>query len=242
MFDNSNKELFKSDTNGDCLDDDDSAYTTADNFDPDKLLCSDKSTEPIRPGDVILYYCPIFVTGNPRGLQETTILAVNPNGNNPLGLSNGDGIPNTTHVKRIKVFCNNILMEHSGIFCEIRRYVLKKAGTATAADGVYMNGRKFDVIMKKHLKNAMLKSNCKGFAPADILIDKFNDSKTGKETPIINTIPMVSRKLFLSQDTIRTENIKVGTHKYVFTHKSETEALLILRWFGTVQNVPGDGS
>jgi hypothetical protein len=35
------------------------------------------------------------------------------------------------------------------------------------ADGVYMNERKVDVIMKKHLKNAMLKSNSKGFAPAD---------------------------------------------------------------------------
>ena len=42
--------------------------------------------------------------------------------------------------------------------------------------------------------------------------------------------------------TIRTENIKVGTQEYVFTHKSETEALLILRRFGTVQDVPGDGS
>ncbi len=178
------------------MDDDDSAYTTADNFDLEKLLCSDKSTEPIHPGDVVLYYCPIFVTGDPRGLQETTILAVIPNDNYPLVLSNGDGIPNTTHVKHIKVFCNNILMEHSGTFREIRRYVLKKAGTATAADGVYMNGRKVDVIMKKHLKNAMLKSNSRGFAPADILIDKFNDSKTGKETPIINTIPMVSRKHF----------------------------------------------
>ena len=124
---------------------------------------------------------------------------MNPNDNYSLVLSNGDGIPNTTHVKRIKVFCNNMLMEHSGTFREIRRYVLKKAGTATAADGVYMNGRKFDVIMKKHLKNGMLKSNSKECAPADILIDKFNDSKTGKETPIINTIPIVSRKLFLSQ-------------------------------------------
>ena len=117
MFDNSNKKLFKSETNGeDCIYDDDSAYTTADNFDPDKLSCSDKSTEPICPGDVILYYCPIFVSGNPHGLRETTILAVNPNDNFPLVLSNGDGIPSTTNVKCIKVFCNNMLMEHWGIF------------------------------------------------------------------------------------------------------------------------------
>ncbi len=127
MLDNSNKELFKSKKNGDCWDNDDLAYTTADNFDLEKLVCSDKSTEPIHPGDVVVYYCPIFVTGDPRGLRETTILAVNPNDNYPLVLSNGDGIPNTTHVKRIKVFCNNMLMEHRGIFREIRRYVLKKS-------------------------------------------------------------------------------------------------------------------
>jgi hypothetical protein len=104
MLDNSNKELFKSDTNGDYLDDDDSAYTTADNFDPDILSCSDKSTELIHPGDLILYYCPIFVTGNLCGLRETTILAVNPKKPYPLVLSNGDGIPSTTNVKCIKVF------------------------------------------------------------------------------------------------------------------------------------------
>jgi hypothetical protein len=115
MLDNSNKELFKSETNEDHLNDDDSAYTT-----------TDKSTEPIHPGDVVLYYCPIFVTDDPRGLQETTILAVNPNDNYPLVLSKDNGIPNTTHVKGIKVFCNNMLMEHSGTFREIRRYVLKK--------------------------------------------------------------------------------------------------------------------
>ena len=41
----------------------------------------------------------------------------------------------------------------------------------------------------------------------------------------------------MSQDTIITENIKVSTQEYVFTHKSKTEALSILRRFG-----PGDGS
>ena len=87
-------------------------------------------------------------------------------------------------------------MEHQGIFGKIRGFVLKKAGTGTATDGVYLNGRKFNVIMKKHLKNGMLKSKSEGFAPAYILIDKFNDSKTGKETPVITTIPIISRKLF----------------------------------------------
>ncbi len=64
----------KSDTNEDSLDDDGSAYTMADSFDPDKQTFSEKSKEPICPGDVIHYYCPIFVSGDPRGLRETSVL------------------------------------------------------------------------------------------------------------------------------------------------------------------------
>ncbi len=99
--------------------DDDSAYTMADSFDPDKQTLSEKSKEPICPGDVIHYYCPIFVSGDPRGLRETSVLAVDPNDKFPLVLSNRDGLPSTTQVKRIEVYRNNILMDHCGLFHEI---------------------------------------------------------------------------------------------------------------------------
>jgi hypothetical protein len=78
----------KSDTNEDSLDDDDSAYTMADSVDHDKQTFSEKSKEPICPGDVIHYYCPIFVSGDPRGLGETSVLPVDPNDKFPLVLSN----------------------------------------------------------------------------------------------------------------------------------------------------------
>ncbi len=77
----------KSDTNEDSLDDDDSAYTTADSFNLDKQTFSEKSKEPIRTGDVIHYYCPIFVSGDPCGLCETSVHAVDPNDKFPLFLS-----------------------------------------------------------------------------------------------------------------------------------------------------------
>jgi hypothetical protein len=125
----------KSDTNEDSLDDDDSAYTMADSFDPDKQTFIEKSKEPIRPGDVINYYCPIFESGEPHGLRENSVLAVVPNDKFPLVVSNGDGLPSTTQVKHIKVYRNNILMDHCGLFCEIGRFILKKRGSATAADG-----------------------------------------------------------------------------------------------------------
>ncbi len=91
----------KSDTYEDSLDDDDSAYTMADSFDPDKQKFSEKSKEPICPGDVIHYYCPIFVSSDPRGLRETSVLAVDPNDKFPLVLSDGDRLPSTTQVKRM---------------------------------------------------------------------------------------------------------------------------------------------
>ncbi len=85
----------KSDTNEDNLDDDDSAYTMADSFDPDKQTFSEKLKEPICLGDVIHYYCPIFVSGDPQGLRETSVLAVDPNDKFLLVLSNRDGLPST---------------------------------------------------------------------------------------------------------------------------------------------------
>jgi hypothetical protein len=42
--------------------------------------------------------------------------------------------------------------------------------------------------------------------------------------------------------SIHEKNCTLDTSEYVFPHKSETEALLILRRFGTVRDVPGDGS
>ena len=53
-----------------CLDDD----TTGDE---DSSVFLDKSNEHICPGDVILYYCPMSVAGDPRGLRTATVLSVN---------------------------------------------------------------------------------------------------------------------------------------------------------------------
>jgi hypothetical protein len=75
------------------IDDLDIPYTQAITYDPDDFgTVEGQSNEPIRPGDVIEYYCPIFVTGDPRGLRQATVLAVDPNHVMPLVLSNGEGL------------------------------------------------------------------------------------------------------------------------------------------------------
>lgn len=55
--------------NGD-ISDNQSTYTTADTFDPDIDSFELKCKEKLCPGDVIQYYCPIFVSGDPHGLRD----------------------------------------------------------------------------------------------------------------------------------------------------------------------------
>ena len=58
-------EMEKSDVDDDENRDVDIPYTQATTFDPDDFgELEGPSNEPIRPGDVIEYYCPIFVSGD----------------------------------------------------------------------------------------------------------------------------------------------------------------------------------
>jgi len=63
-----------------------------------------KSNEPIRPGDVIEYWNPIFVKGSAQGKRTATVLSVDPSNDNDcsLRLSNMEAIPDTTEIRRVK--------------------------------------------------------------------------------------------------------------------------------------------
>ena len=54
----------------------------------------------LQPGDVIEYYDPVFMFGNPLGHRETTILEVNTESVFPLKLANLDRLPSTENVKK----------------------------------------------------------------------------------------------------------------------------------------------
>jgi hypothetical protein len=88
---------------------------------------SDKVHEPLRPGDVIQYYCPIFCAGDRRGLRNATVLSTDPSSTGSMiRLDNTEMIPNETHVKRIKVIENGKLYAHDGVYRAINRYALTK--------------------------------------------------------------------------------------------------------------------
>ena len=158
--------------NHDEMDDLDIPYTQAITFDPDDFgTVEGQSNEPIRPGDVIEYYCPIFVSGDARGLRQATVLAVDPNDVMPLVLSNGEGLPNGTKVKRIKVMSGDELVDHPGIFRSMHRFKLTKRGSATAADAISMEAARFGAIMKKNISRLKEKAEVDGFAPMDLLVN-----------------------------------------------------------------------
>ena len=185
----------------------------------------------IRPGDVIQYYNPIFVAGDPRGLRETSVLSVDPNNYFLLVLSNGEGLPSTCKVKRIKVIQHNRLVYNLGLFWSMDSFQLKKRGSATAADGVYLQTGYFDDVMERHITNA--------FAPGDMLINKIHG---GEGVGATDDFPTNSKKRTLHEDYTVDENCRMNTRDYVFPHKSEAEAIDIMRRYGTVHDVPGDGS
>ena len=70
-------------------------------------------------------------------------------------------------------------------------YQLKKRGSATAADGVYMQASYFDESMKRNIKNAMGKAIADGFAPGDMLINKFHG---GEGVGATDKVPTNSKK------------------------------------------------
>ena len=94
--------------------------------------------------------------------------------------------------------------------------------------------------MTSHIKKRLEKAKASGFAPADMLIDKFNGGDT--EVSLALTGTNQSRKRPLHKENTARENGVLLTSEYIFPHKSENEALKILRRYGTVEDVPGDGN
>lgn len=62
-----------------------------------------KAQEPLRPRNVIHYYSPLYVHGDPRGVRTATVLSVHPNRFTILTLSNGECLPVVTEIRRVKV-------------------------------------------------------------------------------------------------------------------------------------------
>jgi hypothetical protein len=68
--------------------------------------------EPLRAGDVITYWSPIFVCGHPEGGRTTTVLEVVPQRRSPLVLDNDEVLDKTQQVRQLKVITNDGLVDY----------------------------------------------------------------------------------------------------------------------------------
>ena len=97
-----------------------------------------------------------------------------------------------------------------------------------------------EFIVTSHIRKGLENAKASGFAPADMLIEKFNSGDTEVSSAVTGTIQ--SRKRPLHKENTAGETGILLTSEYIFPHKSEKEAIEILRRYGTVEDVPGDGS
>eukprot|EP00956_Cyclotella_meneghiniana_P012527 scaffold17826_cov72-Cyclotella_meneghiniana.AAC.1 len=215
------EEEEKSAINEDFLD---CPYTQAMNFDPDSNnLDEDVSNEPMRPGDVIEYYSPIFVVGDKRGLRQATILGISPEANIILDLSTGDCLPEDTRVKRIKVVEGDQLFDHPGIYRPIESFKLI-AGKVKGGSGIMREASRFGDIFRSNLSKMQAKAEADGFAPMDMfrmlpggrkVEDNANNTAPKRRSPVqraqISSPPMSPSS---SQDYSKDESPKSATKKF----------------------------
>jgi hypothetical protein len=165
---------------------------------------------------------------------------MDPKNDMPLVLSNSEGIPSTCTLKHIEILRNNVLVDHSNsLWRSLDSFRLRKLGTAKLGDIMTKEGNRLSGILKKHIKTGMEKCKADGFALKDIFIDKLVSSNEA------NCDTSKERNLFYSQDctVMRDHSIKAPDPiQQIIPHKSVEEAMNILKQYGTITDVPGDGS
>lgn len=177
-------------------DDDSDASEELDNF----INCREKpkkkkregKREPIRPGDVIEYYNPIFVYGDERGLRHAAVIEVDPD-KEPfkLKLSNGESLYDDVKIRRIKTLESleenednslhnrkrsssekHVFVDHPGIIRPINGFKLRKAVDVSLPSFVHdfhNQASRAKRIIQKNMNQLREKCESSGFAPLDLL-------------------------------------------------------------------------
>lgn len=87
----------------------------------------------LRPGEIVQYYLPGRVAGNPDVLRQSVILGINPRNNFPLNLESGDFLEKDHKIRRtLKRVRGKMVEESNALFRHIGSYSLRRSGTDEA--------------------------------------------------------------------------------------------------------------
>ena len=115
---------------------------------------SGRKPEPIRPGDTILYYNPIYPAGDRRGRTTTVVISINPqNKSRTLELANNAVLDRGFQVCRIKTYSRGKSTEHPGVFRKIDDFKLQKKEMSKSQRAELMTeGDRAKKILKKNIE------------------------------------------------------------------------------------------
>ena len=138
--------------------------------DSDGYFSTDKVDVTICAGDVIQYYAPTMVAGDPRALRRTTVIRVRPEDEYPLRLENSELIPEWTRVKKTHYTAEDVsgLVEcdaKKSRFISLELLKLQESGSGTIADGVLDDAAQFSAAFNRQKES--MRANSNGFAPMD---------------------------------------------------------------------------
>ena len=151
-----------------------SSYTKGCDFDCDSFNFEDDgktSREPLRVGDMISYYHPLFVAGDRRGYRKTRVTKIEPENEFPLTLLNSECIPRGTTVTRVEIMVDGNLVEHDGVPRSIERFKMERGGHGTACEGVVEDSVQFGKMMGRRFAKLQKKASADGFAPMDVMVN-----------------------------------------------------------------------
>jgi hypothetical protein len=141
--------------------------------------------EPLRPGDVIEYTCPVFVSGHASGHRVAVVLCTNPEHPDfPIVLDNAEVLPRDTSIKRIGEYIQGEVHAHPGVFRPLDLFLLSKSSlpgeNGGALAGLRRKAKQLEEMSKRVEAEAFARLR-KSEAAGQKTKTKQNDTKRGRK-------------------------------------------------------------
>ena len=206
-----------------------------------------KKKEPIRPGDIISYYHPIYRWGDVRGKRTAKVLSVDPRRIPILVLDNGEILPEDTKVQRIKILFTRIvknrgeggkwkeeketvLIDHPGVFRCIEDFKLKvRNGRVGVEAGLQAECKRIKSIVQKNSMSteneSRLLARCLESSPSSSSSSSSSSSCSSDHSSFTLLSNSASRNISSHTSTVRHDHMKKAISSPVSSSSNTSQCL-----------------